>query len=148
MLSEYLKRQAARGKRYMALIKGIKADEDFRGMPYDDNLGNPTIAYGTLLPLTEEEGELLLIHRLNKMRAELLKAKPFIDNLPHSIQMNIFNMLYNLGTPRLLQFEKMFCALQNRDFKEAAKEARDSLWYKQVGGRAERIAQAFENYGE
>ena len=47
-----------------AAVPAIMAAEGFRGQPYDDTRGNPTIGYGTKLPLTRAEGELLLRHRL------------------------------------------------------------------------------------
>ena len=47
-----------------AAVPAIKEAEGFRGEPYDDTRGNPTIGYGTKLPLTEAEGELLLRYRL------------------------------------------------------------------------------------
>ena len=47
-----------------AAVPAIMEAEGFRGEPYDDTTGNPTIGYGTKLPLTEAEGELLLRHRL------------------------------------------------------------------------------------
>ena len=36
-------------------------------------------------------------------------------------------------------FKKMNSAISENDWKEAAKEGRDSRWYRQVGARAERL---------
>jgi hypothetical protein len=46
---------------------------------------------------------------------------------------------------RLSKFKKMNAALSNADWKEAAKEGRDSLWYRQVTNRAERLMSRLEN---
>ena len=54
-------------------------------------------------------------------------------------------MMFNLGRPRLSKFKKMHAALSNADWKEAAKEGRDSLWYRQVTNRAERLMSRLEN---
>jgi lysozyme len=42
----------------------IKRFEGFEGWSYDDGVGFETIGYGTRLPITEVEAELLLRHRL------------------------------------------------------------------------------------
>ena len=51
------------------VVDSIKIDEGFRGMPYDDSRGVPTLGFGTRLPITRAEGELLLKHRLVRHRA-------------------------------------------------------------------------------
>ena len=126
-------------------------------MPYVDNLkrksfkildealktsgkrANLTIGYGTLLPLTEEEGELLLKHRLEKSIQKLIKHKPFILNLKPNAQIVLGNMVYNLGVPKLLNFKRMFKALENFDYETAAKEMIDSKWYRENTNRVDRL---------
>jgi GH24 family phage-related lysozyme (muramidase) len=48
-------------------------------------------------------------------------------------------MMFNMGRTRLSKFKKMNAALLKGDWKEAAKEGRDSKWHKQVTNRAERL---------
>ena len=123
------------------VVDEIKLDEGFVGMQYEDHLGFPTIGYGTKLPLTEEEAELLLRHRLHKMVKELQRHKAFVDRLPLDAKLILLNMAYQLGVPRLLGFKKMWRALEDEDFKTAADEMRDSLWAKiQTPKRADRLA--------
>ena len=122
------------------VVNDIKLDEGFIGTEYKDHLGFPTIGYGTKLPLTEEEAELLLRHRLHKMVKELQYKKAFIDTLPLDAKLILLNMAYQLGVPRLLGFKKMWLALENRDFKTAADEMRDSLWNRQTPNRSNKLA--------
>ena len=88
------------------LIEDIKRHEGFSGMPYDDSRGLPTIGYGTLLPISEYEAELLLKHRLELIMQELYNHKPFIQELPEEAQNILLDMAYNLGVPRLMKFKK------------------------------------------
>jgi len=60
----------------------------------------------------------------------------------------LVNMMFNLGRTRLSKFRKMNAAIARQDWNEAGKEGRDSLWYKQVGNRAERLMTRMENLGD
>ena len=122
------------------LIESIKKHEGFRGMPYDDSLGKPTIGYGTLLPITESEADLLLKSRMYQKKEELERAEPFFAELPKEKQDILLEMAYQLGVGGLLKFRKMWKALKRFDYEEAAKEALDSRWAKQTPKRAEELA--------
>ena len=67
------------------------------------------------------------------------------DNFPGEVQEILVNMLFNLGRPRLSKFKNMKKALDNRKWALAANEGRDSLWYRQVGNRAERLMGRLED---
>ena len=144
------------------LLNEIKQDEGWSPVPYIDPLGYGTVGYGTLLPLRNDEinqlvslrvhgspesiyplrpieGEYLLVSRLDENVSELLQAKPEIQNYPKEVQEILYNMAYNLGAPKLLQFRKMFAALDRGDYETAAKEMINSRWYTQVGNRAKRL---------
>ncbi len=123
----------------MNIVEKIKKHEGFRGMPYKDSLGYPTIGYGTKLPIDEEDAELLLKKRLNDVRRELESRVDFFDNLPETIQEVLLDMAYNMGVPRLFTFRRMWQAVRDRDWERMADEMVDSLWYRQVGRRAEEL---------
>ena len=53
------------------------------------------------------------------------------------------NMSFNLGN-RLGQFHLFLNAVSSHDWPRAAAEMRNSLWYKQVGARGERLAKEIE----
>ena len=122
------------------LIEEIKKEEGFRGINYFDSLGIPTIGIGTKLPITEEEGELLLKHRLNKMISELLEKKPIILTLSQDRQIALFNLCYQVGVSGILKFKMMFLAIESHDFKAAAEEILNSKLAEQTPQRAERLA--------
>lgn len=131
------------------LCESLKRSEGFRGMPYDDHLGNPTIGYGTLLPITPDEGELLLNHRLAAAKTELCvvleRSGYHIDfyRLPEGVRDALCDMAYNMGVPRLMGFKRMLTAVQDRDWPRAKAEALDSRWAKQVPNRAKKVVEGF-----
>ena len=67
------------------------------------------------------------------------------EEFPSEVKEILVNMMFNLGRTRLRKFRKMNMALLHSDWKEAAKEGRDSLWYRQVTNRAERLMTRLEN---
>lgn len=126
-------------------IDQLKQDEGFRGEPYNDHLGKPTIGFGTLLPLTEAEGELLLQHRWDETRSELRwRYKSLyghgMDTLPTLACQALDNMAYQLGVPGVMAFKRMWAAIDRRDFGAAADEMLDSKWHGQTPQRCERLA--------
>ena len=123
------------------LEKQLKEHEGFSGMPYDDSLGYATIGFGTKLPLSEDEAELLLKHRLKQKRDELIEAMPFVYNLPDDKQKVLYEMSYQLGVRGLLLFKRMFRALKSGDFETASKEMLDSRWAKQTPNRAKKLSE-------
>jgi len=124
---------------YNNVLNELKKDEEFVAHPYNDSLGIPTIGYGTKLPLDKIEAELLLEKRFNDTLMEVKKNIYFFEDLPECAKEVILNMAYNLGVPRLLKFKRMLKALEVKDYRTAAKEMVDSLWYRQVGSRATRL---------
>ncbi len=130
------------------LIEQIKKAEGFRGMPYEDSLGIPTIGYGTKLPIDEEEAELLLKKRLNDTIKDLKRAYPRFEELPPTIQEVLLDMGYNMGIPRLMKFKKMWKAIDEGDWERMADEMVDSRWYHQVGNRSKNLVKIVRDYAE
>ena len=75
----------------------------------------------------------------------ILYGEPYFEDFPDEVQEILVNMMFNMGRPRLSKFKKMNAALKKEDWKEAAKEGRDSRWYNQVTKRAERLMTRLEN---
>ena len=125
------------------LLEHIKLEEGFRGEPYTDTEGYPTIGYGTKLPLTKKESELLLKYRLNLVVGQI-KSTFYDLKAPEEVWDILFHMGYQLGLNGLLKFKKMIKALYAYDYKTAGLEMRDSLWYNQTRNRAERLAKQME----
>jgi len=51
----------------------------------------------------------------------------------------LLDLAFNLGEPRLRKFVRLIDAVKERDWGKAAEEARNSLWYVQVGNRGKTI---------
>lgn len=132
----------------MSLIEHIKEEEGFRGTPYKDTLGYPTIGYGTKLPLSKDEAEVLLKLRLDNMKKELqgrmFKAYGDID-LPKQVWEILYHMSYQLGVPNLMNFKKMLRAIVRGKYIKASREMLDSKWALQTPNRAERLSTMMGN---
>jgi len=125
------------------LVEQLKKHEGFRGTPYLDTTGNLTIGYGrnlTANPLTEDEASFLLTQDIHRHTIELAQAYPVVQEISAVRHDALINMAFNLGLPRLQKFRRMWSAITFRDWDQAAKEALDSKWAKQVGSRANDIA--------
>ena len=118
------------------LIESIKKNEGFVGPVYKDTLGFDTIGYGTKLPLSEEEAEVLLLLRLKDKIEELIVREPFFMELPVDKQEIIVEMCYQMGVSGVLNFKRMWKALKEFEFFEASVEMMDSKWAKQTFTRA------------
>ena len=122
------------------LIQNIKLSEGFRGDNYLDSLDIPTIGFGTRLPLTEAEAELILSFRLNQMISQMLEKKPMIVRLPQEKQEVIFEMVYQMGVNGVLKFRNMWTALENFDYEIASQEMIKSKWALQTPNRAYKLS--------
>lgn len=126
----------------MKLIDSIKKEEGFSGSPYKDSLGFLTIGYGTKLPISEKEGELLLNNRLMLMVQELnLHKSETLNKMPVDKLDVIYNLMYQIGVPGLLKFKKMWAALEQENYSLAADEMLDSKWKRQTPARAKRLSE-------
>ena len=122
----------------MSLVEDIKQEEGFKGTVYKCTEGFDTIGFGTRLPLSKEESELILEYRLKIMKSQLTGYLYNLDIKQEAWDI-LFNMAYQLGVRGVLNFKKMIKALEKQDYKTAAKEGLDSLWHKQTPNRAKRL---------
>ena len=125
----------------MNLLDQLRRDEGVKYEPYVDSRGFVTIGAGTKLPITDGEVNALLELRLTIVTTELTSSLPWLVAQVDEVRRNALrNMAYNLGVPRLLEFKKMLHAMQTGNWTQAAVEALDSDWSRQVGARAIRLA--------
>ena len=120
----------------------IKRDEGLRLFIYQCPESKWTAGYGRNLSdngISAEEADFLLDNDIQRCIKELLPFPWYLDQ-PQPVKNALVNMCFNLGITRLLKFKKMIAALEVNDYTEAAKEALDSRWAKQVGARAINIA--------
>lgn len=124
----------------------LRQDEGLRLKPYRCTAGRLTIGVGINLDegITEDEADYLLASRIRRAEAELDRALPWWRGLSDARQRALVNMAFNLGLPRLLGFKGMLGALEAGDWNEAARQALNSAWARQVGPRAARIAKMIE----
>lgn len=141
------------------LIKQIKYDEGVVLEVYKDHLGYDTCGVGHLItdlnpeygspvgtPITQERCDGYLVDDLNVSFNEcIILYQPWFKDFPQEVKEILINMMFNLGRPRLTKFKNFNKAIIRKDWKSAAVEGRDSLWYRQVTKRAERLMSRLEN---
>jgi lysozyme len=126
-----------------ALTNELVRDEGMRTKPYLCTAGKLTIGVGRNIEdvgITEDEARYLLENDIRRVEGELDQAFPWWRQLSDRRQRALANMAFNLGAQRLRGFAKMIKALAGAQYEEAARQALDSKWSRQVGARAERIA--------
>ena len=139
------------------LREQLKIDEGIKHEVYLDHLGLKTCGIGHLCldgepEFSMEVGEEITDERVNElfekdvkiMIEECEKLYPYFGELPEEAQQIIANMMFNMGRPRLAKFKMMKQAVDNRDWKEAAKQMKNSKWYVQVKNRADRLVNRME----
>ena len=140
------------------LREELKIDEGVKYEIYLDHLSLPTCGVGHLIKETDPEYDLEVgtkidEERVNELFDEDIKITlqectylydDFYD-LPEEAQLIIANMMFNLGRPRLSRFLKMKKHIDNRDFKSASFEMKNSKWYRQVPNRADRLVQRMKD---
>jgi lysozyme len=155
--SEQAKRNEMNRER---LFDTLKIDEGIKYEIYLDHLGYPTFGIGHLITENDPEygmpvGTVIPFERVQiaftidcdtaVRECAVLYGEDYFEDFPSEVQEILVNMMFNMGRPRLSKFKKMNAALKVEDWKEAAKEGRDSRWYRQVTNRAERLMSRLEN---
>jgi lysozyme len=142
------------------VYRQLEIDEGVVHEIYLDHLGYPTFGVGHLVRESDPEhgqpvGTPIPNYRvLEVFEGDLdvaiseccvLYGADVWEAFPGEVQEILVNMMFNLGRPRLSKFKKMNANLEIGDWASAAVEGRDSLWYSQVGNRAERLMTRLEN---
>ena len=136
------------------LIKELIMDEGYKTETYEDHLGFLTLGVGHLVldtdpeinqplgtPVSEERIKQCLSDDIDNVCDELDRNMPWWQNLDDNRQRVLANMCFNLGCPRLSNFNRFLRALKAEKWEEAAEEMMDSKWAVQVGNRARRLAE-------
>ena len=145
------------------LTSFVTANEGLRLASYDDSEGIRTVGVGFNLErsnareaieklgldfdqvfsgeqkLTRSQAKLLLQEDINQAIVDARSIVPSFEGLTPARQTALIDMSFNLGLPRLSKFRKMLAAIEAGDFDKAADEAKDSVWFKQVGRRGPKI---------
>ena len=142
-----------------AVYEQLKIDEGVVYEIYKDHLGYPTFGVGHLIlesdpeygqpvgtPVSEDRVRECFEKDLNTAISECTRLYGEAWNdFPGEVKEILVNMVFNMGRPRLSKFKKFNAKLLEHDWKGAAPEGRDSLWYRQVTNRAERLMTRMEN---
>ena len=139
------------------LKETLKIDEGVVYEIYNDHLGYATFGIGHLVletdpehgqtvgtPVSEERVNECFEKDVQTVIEDCKKLHDGWDGYPQEVKQIIANMMFNMGLTRLSKFKNHNAALQSGNWKEAAKEGRDSRWYKQVTNRAERLMKRLE----
>lgn len=120
----------------------IRQAEGWRSVMYADSVGIPTVGYGhnMLVPIPRVVGELLLDEDLKNAETSLKVMIPWTSDLDDVRHAALVEMVFNMGIHRVMEFKKMLYAVANKQWEKAATEMLDSRWARQVGSRAERLA--------
>jgi len=128
------------------MVNELTRDEGVVKHAYQDSLGYWTIGVGHLIDKRKGGGlsdiiiQMILQQDIKEKMAELDQRLPWWKLLNEECQRVLVNMAFNLGVPGLIGFRKFLTALQEGNNELAATEMLDSLWAKQVGARADRLA--------
>tara|TARA_R100001594_G_scaffold48794_2_gene81688 strand:- start:4853 stop:5281 length:429 start_codon:yes stop_codon:yes gene_type:complete len=127
----------------------IKEHEGFRDTVYADSLGKSTVGYGHLVLDTDDfvEGVTYPKDQLEDLfdkdfNTACEEANKLIGETPlnHIAKGVIIEMVFQLGRPRCSKFLKMWQALREENYDEAANQMIDSAWHKQTTSRCESLA--------
>ena len=134
---------------YAKLKDRLKKAEGFRGHAYDDKTGERikatgavTIGYGRNLdanPISEFEAEIMLDKDIGRA-VEQCKQLPFFAGLDEVRSRAVVEMVFNLGIEGFKTFKNTIAAIDAKAWPLASHEMRESKWARQVGERAQELA--------
>lgn len=133
------------GPWWAAMKSQLIRDEGWKTRPYRDTKGKLTIGVGRNLDdrnLSPNAIHLMLnedVMLAIVTASDIFGAAEF-DSWGDARQQAICNMIFNLGETNFRKFFNLIGAIKIHDWNAAAKHALDSLWARQVGVRASRIA--------
>ena len=133
---------------YSNLKKRIKKNEGFSISPYKDQLGNFTIGYGHLIKKKENHflrNSFSKKDLKNLFENDFAKATKEYNKNFSKLRLNkheegmLIEMIFQLGTKKVLGFKKMINSIIKKKNYLVALEMMDSRWYKQTPKRVESL---------
>lgn len=91
--------------------------------------------------ITADQARRLLIRDLVDCDRALNDALPWVSSLDDARYGVLLNMAFNLGVHGLRGFRRMLAAVRGGRYDDAAAEMLNSVWARQVKGRARELAQ-------
>lgn len=137
-----LYKKLPRGKRH---LWGTKPAKELIG-EFNPEDGVPwTFGFGFTHGVTPESrierirAERKLEEHILEMKNALSQALPWFKEASFVTQTILINMAFNLGLDGLLRFRNTLKFVKEKNYKQAARNMKLSLWYSQVGNRAEEL---------
>lgn len=122
----------------------LQFDEGIRSKPYTDTAGKVTIGVGRNLDdvgVGKDEIDLMLSNDIDRAEGIARRLIAAFDDLSDARKAVVCNLAFNLGN-KLAKFSDTLEAINDGRFEDAADAMLDSLWAKEVGARATRLALA------
>lgn len=138
----------------LQLLKSeLRRDEDVNYTPYTDTTGHKSVGCGHNLsasplpkgwtyPLTDAQVDQLLDDDIQETCGQLDRFLPWWTQLDDVRQRVVANMAFNMGVGALLTFRNTLTDMKQGFYVAAATGMRASIWARQVGQRAQRLADA------
>jgi lysozyme len=128
-----------------ALSAQLAPEEGTRLKPYRDSVGKLTIGVGRNLDdvgISQDEADYLLVNDIKRTVADMSRLIPWWTKLDEIRQRVLADMCFNMGTAEIAVEWPNFCRqLQAAQYDQAADNMLSSVWAKQVGPRAIRLAE-------
>jgi lysozyme len=125
------------------LKKQLEIDEGRKSRIYIDTANKITAGVGRNLTdrdFSADEIDLMLNNDIALVERQLDKALPWWREMTDARQDALCNLAFNLGIAGLLKFKNTLTFMRAKRYDAAAMGMLDSLWAKQVGQRAVRLA--------
>jgi lysozyme len=124
----------------------ISKSEGVRLIPYKCSMGFDTVGVGHKFEIGEKikarysESEIreLFNQDLRESMAIAKNVFPSFDSQPDEIKLILVSLSFNLGKGGINKFKKFRAAIEAKNYKQAARELKDSRWYSQVGLRGKK----------
>lgn len=141
-----------------AMRSDLERDEDRKSYLYKDSLGLWTIGCGRLVDkdkdkaltnkdafLSEDEMDLMENNDITKCLSDIESEPWMLACDTDGRRRALVNMRFQLGPAGLRSFKNSLSMIQQRRWKDAATNLRQSIWYTQTPARAERVIRLIEN---
>jgi len=126
----------------------LRRDEGERLKIYQDTMGKWTIGIGRNLSdvgISPNEAALMLANDIKAATVALESQFPWTVGLEPIRKAVLLNMTFNMGIAGLAEFRQFLSKVQAGDYAGASQDMLQSLWAKQVGPRAQRLAIQMES---
>lgn len=129
-------------------MRDLERFEGYSGRPYRCPAGYVTIGFGRNLdanPISIEEARALLLNDIETAHIASARVVPCFYELDEVRRDVVVQMAFQIGEEGLGKFQQMIACLCSGDYPGAAREMRDSKWWREDSRtRAETLARRME----